>query len=184
MAATPDDVMIYFGEKIGNIVVSCTSDRQQLANMVSTNGVAAYAEVFNAAGVDFVDKNYSLIYLSDSFRPLAIFSALNKFTVLNYCLRLGVHTRFGSLSVAVSDDLAAADNQINITDSYAYSPQSITSPGGPLMTNFEFTASLSSNRIGDDSTLGPNLDTIVLAYKNPLATGQTGNISFDVAYGV
>ena len=183
-AASPDDVMIYFGEKIGNVLVSCSSDRQQLANMTATNDISAYTEVFNAARVDFLDKNYSLIYLSDSFRPLAVFSALNKFTVINYCLRLGVHTRFGSLSIAVSDDLASADNPINITDSYTYSPQLITSPGGPLMTNFEFTVSLSSNRIGDDSTLGPNLDTVVLSYKNPLATGQTGNISFDVAYGV
>jgi Pectate lyase superfamily protein len=183
-AATPDDVMVYFGEKIGNVLVSCTSDRQQLANMTAANDVASYTEVYNAVGVDFIDKNYSLIYLSDSFRPLAVFSALNKFTVINYCLRLGVHTRFGSLHMAVSDDLSASDNQITVTDSYTYSPQLITSPGGSLMTNFEFTASLSSNRIGDDSTLGPNLDTIVLAYKNPLATGQTGNISFDVAYGV
>jgi hypothetical protein len=183
-AATPDDVMVYFGEKIGNVLVSCTSDRQQLANMTAANDVASYTEVYNAVGVDFIDKNYSLIYLSDSFRPLAVFSALNKFTVINYCLRLGVHTRFGSLHMAVSDDLSASDNQITVTDSYTYSPQLITSPGGSLMTNFEFTASLSSNRIGDDSTLGPNLDTIVLAYKNPLATGQTGNISFDVTYGV
>jgi hypothetical protein len=183
-AASPDDVMVYFGEKIGNVLVSCTSDRQQLANMTAANDVASYTEVYNAVGVDFIDKNYSLIYLSDSFRPLAVFSALNKFTVINYCLRLGVHTRFGSLHMAVSDDLSASDNQITVTDSYTYSPQLITSPGGSLMTNFEFTASLSSNRIGDDSTLGPNLDTIVLAYKNPLATGQTGNISFDVAYGV
>jgi hypothetical protein len=183
-AATPDDVMVYFGEKIGNVLVSCTSDRQQLANMTADNDVAAYTEVYNAVGVDFIDKNYSLIYLSDSFRPLAVFSALNKFTVINYCLRLGVHTRFGSLHMAVSDDLSASDNQITVTDSYTYSPNFITSNGGSLMTNFEFTASLSSNRIGDDSTLGPNLDTIVLAYKNPLATGQTGNISFDVAYGV
>jgi hypothetical protein len=183
-AASPDDVMVYFGEKIGNVLVSCTSDRQQLANMTETNVVAAYTEVYNAVGVDFIDKNYSLIYLSDSFRSLAVFSALNKFTVINYCLRLGVHTRFGSLMIAVSDDLSAADNQITITDSYTYSPNFITSNGGSLMTNFEFTASLASNRIGDDSTLGPNLDTIVLAYKNPLATGQTGNISFDVTYGV
>ena len=183
-AASPDDVMVYFGEKIGNVLVSCTSDRQQLANMTATNDVAAYTEVYNAVGVDFVNKNYSLIYLSDSFRSLAVFSALNKFTVINYCLRLGVHTRFGSLHMAVSDDLSASDNQITITDSYTYSPNFITSNGGSLMTNFEFTASLSSNRAGDDSTLGPNLDTIVLAYKNPLATGQTGNISFDVAYGV
>jgi hypothetical protein len=183
-ASTPDDVMVYFGEKIGNVLVSCTSDRQQLANMTATNDVASYTEVYNAVGVDFIDKNYSLIYLSDSFRPLAVFSALNKFTVINYCLRLGVHTRFGSLHMAVSDDLSASDNQITITDSYTYSPNFITSNGGSLMTNFEFTASLSSNRAGDDSTLGPNLDTIVLAYKNPLATGATGNISFDVAYGV
>jgi hypothetical protein len=183
-AATPDDVMVYFGEKIGNVLGSCTSDRQQLANMTAANDVTAYTEVYNAVGVDFIDKNYSLIYLSDSFRPLAVFSALNKFTVINYCLRLGVHTRFGSLHMAVSDDLSASDNQITVTDSYTYSPNFITSNGGSLMTNFEFTASLSSNRIGDDSTLGPNLDTIVLAYKNPLATGQTGNISFDVAYGV
>jgi hypothetical protein len=183
-AASPDDVMVYFGEKIGNVLVSCTSDRQQLANMTENNVVASYTEVYNAVGVDFIDKNYSLIYLSDSFRSLAVFSALNKFTVINYCLRLGVHTRFGSLHIAVSDDLAAADNQITITDSYTYSPNFITSNGGSLMTNFEFTASLSSNRVGDDSTLGSNLDTIVLAYKNPLATGSTGNISFDVAYGV
>jgi hypothetical protein len=183
-SASPDDVMIYFGEKIGNVVVSCRSDRQQLANMTATNDVASYTEVYNAVGVDFLDKNYSLIYLSDSFRPLAVFSALNKFTVINYCLRLGVHTRFGTLSMAVSDDTAAADNPITITDSYTYSPNFITSTGGSLMTNFEFIASLSSNRSNDDSTLGPNLDTIVLAYKNPIVTGATGNISFDVAYGV
>jgi hypothetical protein len=183
-AGTPDDVMVSFGEKIGNIVVACRSDRQQLANMTATNDIASYTEVFNAAGVDFIDKNYSLIYLSDSFRPLAVFSALNKFTVVNYCLRLGAHTRFGSLHIAVSDDIGAVDNPITITDSYTYSPNFITSTGGSLMTNFEFIASLSSNRSNDDSTLGPNLDTIVLAYKNPLATGATGNISFDVAYGV
>jgi hypothetical protein len=183
-AGTPDDVMVFFGEKIGNVVASCRSDRQQLANMTATSDIASYTEVYNAAGVDFLDKNYSLIYLSDSFRPLAIFSALNKFTVINYCLRLGVHTRFGTLSMAVSDDIAATDNPITITDSYTYSPNFITSTGGSLMTNFEFIASLSSNRSNDDSTLGPNLDTIVLSYKNPLASGATGNISFDVAYGV
>lgn len=183
-AATPDDVMVYFGEKIGNVLVSCSSDRQQLANMTASSSVASYTEVYNAAGVSFLDKNYSLIYLSDSFRPLAVFSALNKFTVINYCLRLGPHTRFGSLLLAVSDELGAADNEITITDSYTYSPRFITSNGGALMTNFEFTASLTSNRSNDDSTLGANLDTIVLSYKNPLANGQTGSISFDVTYGV
>jgi hypothetical protein len=45
------------------------------------------------------------------------------------------------------------------------------------MSNFEFTAELRDN----DADSG--IETIVLSYKNPLATGATGNISFDVAYG-
>ena len=166
------------------MVINCTSDRQQAAGIVSTSSLGSYTEVYNSAGVSFVDKNYSLVYLTDSFRPIAVFSALNKFTVINYCLRLGVYVRFGTLLIAVGDEIGAADNGITITDNYTYSPQLLTSPGGVLMTNFEFNASLSSNRTDDDSTLGSNLDTIVLSYKNPLATGQTGSISFDVTYGV
>jgi hypothetical protein len=47
-----------------------------------------------------------------------------------------------------------------------------------MMTNFEFTASLKGNA-GDSG-----IETIVLSYKNPLATGAVGTISFDVTYGV
>ena len=184
-ASTPDDVMIYFGEKIGNVLVACSSDRQQTANMTSANNVVSYTEAYNAAGVEFLDKNYSLIYLSDSFRPLAVFSALNKFTIINYCLKLGEHTRYGSLSILIGDDLSMASHgsDVAITDSYTYSPRFLTTAGGALMTNFEFSITKTSNTITDDST-APVADTLVLSYKNPLASGATGNISFDVAYGV
>ena len=46
------------------------------------------------------------------------------------------------------------------------------------MTNFEFFAELRNN----DATSG--VDTVSLYYKNPVATGATGSISFDVTYGV
>ena len=179
-ADNPSDVMIYFGEKIGNVVVNCTSDRQQVAGVVSTDLTAAYTEVFNSAGVTFVDKNYSLIYLSDSFRPIAVFSALNKFTVVNYCLTLGSHVRYGTLTMVLGEDLAGEDDITNValSDSYVYSPKFIISEGGALMTNFEFNAVLKGNA-GDSG-----IETIVLSYKNPLANGQTGSISFDVTYGV
>ncbi len=179
-SATPTDVMVYFGEKIGNVIVNCTSDRQQSAGITSSSSVASYSEVYNSAGVSFVDKNYSLVYLSDSFRPLAVFSAFNKYTVITYCLKLGNHTRYGSLTLSVGDDLAGADDTTNvtITDSYTYSPRYIATDGGTLMTNFEFNATLAGNA-GDSG-----IETVVLSYKNPLATGQTGSISFDVAYGV
>lgn len=184
-SANPTDYMVYFGEKVGNVLVDCTSDRQQAAGVVSSALAAAYSEVYNSAGVSFVDKNYSLIYLSDSFRPVAVFSAQNKFTVINYCLKLGEHTRYGSLTLAIGDDLSPESHgsDITITDNYTYSSNYITSEGGTLMTNFEFSVSKTSNTTSEDST-AVVVDTIVLSYKNPLATGRTGSISFDVAYGV
>jgi hypothetical protein len=51
------------------------------------------------------------------------------------------------------------------------------------MSNFEFGVSKISNTVLDDST-AQVIDTLMLTYKNPLATGTTGSISYDVAYGV
>lgn len=179
-SSAPSDVMVYFGEKIANVVIDSTSDRQQSAGVITVDTIASYPEVYNAAGVNFIDKNYSEIYLSDSFRPFAVLSALNKFNVINYCLILGNHTRYGSLTITVGNDLAGTDDitNVSITDNYSYSPKYITSEGGALMTNFEFNATLKGNA-GDSG-----IETIVLSYKNPLAGGATGSISFDVAYGV
>jgi hypothetical protein len=182
-SASPNDYMVYFGEKVGNVLVNCISDRQQAATVVS--GTAAFSEVYNAAGVTFVDKNYAPIYLSDSFSPLAAFSAQNKFTVINYCLKLGEHTRYGTATIVIGDDLSPESHgsNVSITDSFAYSPNTLISPGGSTMTNFEFGVSKSSNTVLDDSTAAV-IDTVMLTYKNPLATGITGSISYDVAYGV
>ena len=183
VSASPNDYMVYFGEKIGNVVVDCTSDRQQAVTVIS--GTAAFSEVYNAAGVSFVDKNHAEISLSDSFAPLAAFSAQNKFTVINYCLKLGEHTRYGTATIVIGDDLSPASHgsDISISDSFTYSPNTVTSPGGSTMSNFEFSVSKSSNTVLDDSTAAV-IDTVMLTYKNPLATGIAGSISYDVAYGV
>jgi hypothetical protein len=54
----------------------------------------------------------------------------------------------------------------------------ITDPGGAMMTKFEFNAELKDN----DADSG--VDTVLLTYKNPLATGATGTISYSISYGV
>ena len=64
-----------------------------------------------------------------------------------------------------------------------FTPNYLTSQGGALMTNFEFNVSKTSNTTSDDST-ALVIDTILLSYKNPLANGRPGSISFDVTYGV
>ena len=182
-SANPNDYMVYFGEMIGNVLVDCSSNRQQSVSVGAST--AAFSEVYNSAGVTLVDKNYALIYLSDSFTPLAAFSAQNKFTEINYCLKLGEHTRYGKLIIAIGDDLSPASHgsDVSILDNFVYSPNTLISPGGNTMTNFEFSVSKSSNTVLDDST-APVIDTVMLTYKNPLATGITGSISYDVAYGV
>ena len=170
-------------EKIGNVLVDCSSDRQQAATVGAST--AAFSEVYNSAGVTFVDKNYALIYLSDSFAPLVALSAQNKFTEINYCLKLGEHTRYGKLIITIGDDLSPASHgsDVSIQDNFTYSPNTLTSPGGNTMSNFEFSVSKSSNTVLDDSTAAV-VDTVMLNYKNPLTTGIAGTMSYDVAYGV
>ena len=124
--------------------------------------------------VSFTDKNYSEVYTTDSFRPVAVFSALNAFMKVNYTLRLANHIRRGSVNITIGDDVS----KLSLSDNYEYSDTTTTSPGGVIMTGFEFSAALRDN----DTDSGT--DTVVLSYKNPIATGATGSLSFDIQYGV
>jgi hypothetical protein len=118
--------------------------------------------------------NRSDIFLSNSFRPLAVFSAYNRYTYIDYILNLGVHSRSGQIVIMVPED----QGSISFTDNYAYSTPFVSEPGGLLMTNFQFNVELKDNN-GDSG-----LETILLSYQNPLATGATGNLSYTISYGV
>jgi len=173
-AATPVTSIVYFGQRTNNVVIDCISDRQQAAGIVSSALTPAVAEVTNGSKVSFIDRNTTSVYLSDSFRPLAVFSALNKYLVINYFLELGTHSRIGQLTISIGDDLG----EVSISDNYHYSPLSTSSPEGARMINFLFKAELKDN----DADSG--IDTVVLSYQNPLVYGATGTITFDTTYGV
>ena len=179
LASSPSSSIIFFGESRDNIVIGCTSNRQQQAGVVDSELVGSITEVYNSDHTELLDKNFSQIYLSNSFRPVAVFSAFNNYISVNYVLRLGVHVRYGRLRFTLGDN----SQKLSWTDEYQYSDIAATEEGGRIMTNFEFDASIRDNDdTTGDSSASP--DTIVLYYKNPLATGQIGNISFDVSYGV
>lgn len=173
--ATPLEPIVYFGEKIGNTLVDCTSDRQQSAGVTASGLKSAVTEVYNGDATNFIDRNYSAIYAGDNFQTLAVFSASNRYIVVKYFLSLDVFSRFGTLTIIVGD----GQQEVTLTDDYTYSSPLASSNGGQLMTNFEFGVELKDN----DTDSG--IDTVVLSYKNPLP-GPTGpsSISFDVAYGV
>lgn len=173
-AADPLWPMISFGESKDNLVINCFSNRQQQAGIVSSETITGITEVANSDFTQLLNRNFSEIYLSNSFRPVAVFSALNNFMSVNYVLRLGEHIRYGKIVFTIGDGL----QKIAWTDKYQYSDSTATSEGGKIMSNFQFDVELRDN----DTDSG--IETLVLYYKNPLSTGQTGNISFDVSYGV
>ena len=179
-AETPVTSIVEFGDALGNIVKDCKFNRHQSAFITTFNTTIAIPEVFNASHVSIMDRNYADIYLSDSFRPLTVFSAYNKFISIDYMLTLGEYNRVGKLTVVIDRDLLVA----TLSDSFEYSSETPTSPGGARMTNFQFDVELRNNANYGDSTLGDNRETLVLYYRNPLSNGATGTISYSVSYGV
>lgn len=184
-ASAPVTNVIYFGDNRANTVHDCTFDRPQRFNIVTDSSVPAITEVYNSNVTSINNKIHSSIFFSDGLtKPLAVLSAFNKFIYVNYHLRLGGHSRIGQLTLTINNDI----NKVSITDHYQYSDSSTTSEGGAIMSNFEFGAELLDNGAivrenqPSDSTL--MFDTVAIIYKNPTLTGATGDIIFDVSYGV
>lgn len=173
-----------FGTKFGNQIVDCFSDRHQASSTVGIGNalLTTTASVPEALNVDIAmaNDNYADIYLSDSFTPFAVFSAYSRWISIDYIITLANNVRKGTLTLSIDDNKA----DVAIADNFTYSPSLITDPGGAMMTTFEFNAEILSNSTEDDSTAGANNDTVLLTYKNPLALGSTGTISYTISYGV
>lgn len=181
-ASNPEDYMVYFGENRGNTVFDSNSDRQQAANITTSLSTVAIEEVYNSSKTSLIDNNYVTVDKSDSFRAFSIFSAFNKYMVINYHLSLGMYSRVGELHISVGnlqDDSTSQD--ISITDNFTYSTPLVSGTAGDALTNFEFNASMANN---DPSLPSFSADTVILSYRNPISTGETGTLIFDVTYGV
>jgi hypothetical protein len=172
-ASAPYTSIVSFGESFGNTLINCSSNRHQESGIVSVATADTRVEFENASLASLVDRNYSELYLSDAPRPLAVFSAYNNYIYIDYTLRLSQHVRTGQIVIVIN----TLNTDIEISDTYTYSG------GGIVMTGFEFFAELKNNSNYDDST-GPNNDTLLLKYQNPLISGATGSIEYSITYGV
>lgn len=164
----PVTSVVRFGQPIENVVIDCSSDRHRLSGITSLVDSVAFIEYEGASFVRLIDRNHSLIYSSDSFRPLSTFASDNNGIVIDYILTLNTHTRTGKITMSVD----TANTTVAITDDYTYSS------GGAVMTNFQFDAELRDN--DNDSYT----ETVLLKYVNPLASSATGSISYSVSCGV
>jgi hypothetical protein len=155
-------------------VIDSTSNRHQAAGFTAVSTRPAITEVENASRVSLIDMNYEIIYLSDGFKPLSVFAAFNRYTYIDYVLQLGDHSRAGQIVVMVTESVG----EFTFSDNYVYSSPSSSTPEGILMTDFVFNVELKDND-GDSG-----IETLLLSYRNPLSSGQTGTISYSISYGV
>lgn len=167
-ASNPTNSMVYFGESFGNTLVACSSNRHQEAYIVTDPTTGTKVEFENVSRASLIDRNYSEIYLSDGVRLLCVLSSLAKFYIIDYTLRLDQHVRTGQLTITVNTQ----NTDIEISDDFQYSG------GGIIMTGFQFSASLADNDLDSGN------DTILLSYINPVLTGKTGSIEYNLTSGV
>ncbi len=137
------------------------------------------------SSVSFNNDHYSAIYLSDTFSPLAVFSILSRYIIVDYTLTIGEYNynRKGQLTIVVRDGVENTSDHVAIADNFTYSSSLITDQGGDMITSFEFNAELKDN----DNTTGDStqsVDTVLLSYKNPNRFLGTGTISYNIRYGV
>lgn len=171
-ADTPVTFIIEFGEGATNIVRSCKFDRLMAAGVSASFTQPAITEVRGGGLVEIIDRVETDIYLADSYRPLAVFSALNSSTMIEYTLVIGTNVRRGTITLGVNKDRSS----FTISDNYQHST------GDVSMTEFNFGGSLHINFPSDITDSTP--DTLVLTYENPTLTGHAGSISYSVTYSV
>jgi hypothetical protein len=164
----PVTAIVRFGQSIENVVIDCSSDRHRLSAITSLVDSVGVLEYEGVSHVRLIDRNHSLIYSSDSFRPLAVFASDNNGIVIDYILTLNTHTRTGKITMSVD----TANTTVAISDDYTYSS------GGSVMTNFQFDAELRDNDLDSGN------ETVLLKYVNPLASSATGSISYSMSCGV
>jgi hypothetical protein len=164
----PVTSLIRFGQPIDNIVIDCSSDRHRLSGITNLETVKGQIEYEGASFVRLIDRNYAEIAVSDSLRPLAVFSADNNSIIIDYVLTIGSHSRTGTIHMSVNIN----NSSVALSDNFTYSS------GGSTMTNFQFDAELRNNDIVAGN------ETVLLKYVNPLISGSTGSISYSVSYGV
>lgn len=173
-ASNPVVSIISFGESFDNVVSDCYFDRHQNANISLSNTKVAIPEVSKSSLFQSLGRNYTTILKTDAPVPLAVFPASNRFIIIDYNLTLGNQNRVGKIYISIDVGLTRA----SFSDDYIYSPETPSSTGGALMTNFEFSIQLLDN---DSDTFK---ETLVLSYVNPSPTWELGVISYTISYGV
>jgi hypothetical protein len=172
LSDNPANFIIEFGETTTNVVKECFFDRLGNAGITSDFTKPGINEVKGGASVVISDRVNADIFKSDTFRPLAVFSAFNSSTVIDYTITLGPFVRKGILQISLEKDRS----DYSLVDNYT-----VISEGTPA-DNFEFSGALRTNY--PDYLTDSSTDTFVLTYVNPISTGLTGNISYSVTYSV
>lgn len=181
LASNPEQSVVVFEQPGNNIVENCSFNRQQNAysDVIIGDERVAYPEVLNAGNVYINDEITQTLYQQITPTPLAMFSTLNRKTILNYIVTFSTgNSRYGTLTITVGDNLMDPI----LTDSYSVSQDDAAFPPSVAPSSdfeaLEFSVTLVDR---SDSTAGS--ESMILKYKNPVLAGSH-KITYFVNYGV
>jgi len=171
-ADAPVTSIIIFGQYKDNVVDNSSFNRQQEAFTVVSvdDDRIAYPEVLNSARTEITDQINSLLFVSASFTPLAMFSSLNKKTMLDYTVSFSNGaSRSGIITISIGDSLTGPI----LTDNYS------STCGYSDAEQLEFRID-----VVDRGPEIPGSETMILSYSHPTAGVTPDSIDYIVTYGV
>lgn len=168
----PESSILVFGEYGNNVVEDCSFDRHQSAytTIIVDDTRVHQPEVLNGARTSISDLITQDLFVSFGPTPLAMFSALNRQTIIDYVVDFASGSaRSGTITITVGDSLT---NPI-ITDSYS------ATCGDVNAESLAFSV-----RLVDRSDSSAGSETMILDYTNPAAGVNPDKISYFVKYSV
>jgi hypothetical protein len=172
LASNPESAIVFFEEQGNNVVNDCSFNRHQQAytTIQLADTRTAFPEVLNAGTVTITDQIKQSLYVSYTPTPLAMFSTLNRKTIIEYVVAFtSGSARTGTITITVGDNLVSPI----ITDSFS------STHGDTNAEALEFSIRLVDR---NDSTAGS--ETMILDYKNPGAGVLPDTMTYFVTYGV
>jgi hypothetical protein len=181
LADNPEQSIVVFEQAGNNIVDNCSFNRHQAAytNIIIGDERTAYPEVLNSGSVSINDEITQTLYQQVTPTPLAMFSTLNRKTIINYVVAFATgNSRYGTLTITVGDNLMDPI----ITDDYSVSQDDTAFPPS-VSPSSDFEALEFSVTLVDRSDSTAGSETMVLKYKNPILAGSH-KLTYFVTYGV
>jgi hypothetical protein len=170
-AATPQSIVILFGDIDNNLVVNCSCDRRKA---IGTSGLNIASEAIpdsentsNSTFIDYIPLDLPADNTNSTVFTLV--STTTDYVIVEYGISIAEFTRYGRVNITLGD-LTSSPPGITVTDTYYHATPIYNPTGTDLTQGVEINATLNSTS-----------NSVVLTYTNN--SGHAGELVYRVTHG-